>query len=410
MSTSTEPLPLTNTGHPATQEEAVALVREAYENSTALYPLGGCTSLDYGLPAKYRGWGLSLTGLNRVVDYPARDLTITVEAGITMAQLRRTLAAERQRLPIDAPEAETATLGGLIATGFSGPRRYGHGTLRDYVIGISAIDGRGVPFQGGGRVVKNVAGYDFCKLLIGSLGTLAVVTQVTLKVKPLPQATAFVACDVPHVAECERLLAALVHSRATPTAVELLSGPAWVTDSAFDALRGVDRLAIGLEGTLEEVDYQQAQLLQEWKELGFQGKVVPADQTTGLWERLTEFPAAREGLMIKASMVPSAVASFVGELTQLAADVSILAHAGNGVVLARFPSLAPTDVARHLIRTIQPAAQRAAGSVVVLWAPAGAELTRQTVWGGATAADRLMRSIKNQFDPLGMLNPGRFVY
>ena len=94
------------------------------------------------------------------------------------------------------PQPDAATLGGVVATDCSGPRRYGCGTMRDYVIGISAVDGRGVPFKGGGRVVKNVAGYDFCKLLTGSLGTLGVITQVTLKIKPLPESSALLVCDV----------------------------------------------------------------------------------------------------------------------------------------------------------------------------------------------------------------------
>src|SRR5437762_40368 len=151
--------PMADTITPADQSSLLAAVRAAYEAGTAVYPIGGGTSLEYGLSAARPGIELSLAKLNRVIDYPARDMTTTVEAGITMASLAETLAAERQRLPVDAPQADRATLGGLIATNWSGPLRYGHGTIRDYVIGINAIDGRGVPFKGGGRVVKNVAGY-----------------------------------------------------------------------------------------------------------------------------------------------------------------------------------------------------------------------------------------------------------
>src|SRR3569623_1953396 len=230
MSIANDNLPLTETMTPAEQAEAAALVRQAYEDGTPLYPLGGGTALDFGLPAKLPGVGLSLAGLHRVIDYPSRDMTITVEAGIRMAYLAATLARERQRLPVDAAHADEATLGGVIATNFSGPRRYGHGTIRDYVIGISAIDGRGTPFKGGGRVVKNVAGYDFCNLLTGSLGSLAVITQVTLKVKPLPDATAFLTCEIAELAQAEPLLAALVDSQTVPVAINLASGPAWQGD------------------------------------------------------------------------------------------------------------------------------------------------------------------------------------
>ena len=134
-------LPLSETRSPAEQDALAALVADAHAAGTAVYPIGGGTSLDYGLPASRPGIGVSLAKLNRVIDYPARDMTITVEAGITVEQLAGTLADERQMLPIDVPQAGSATLGGLVATAFSGPRRYGYGTMRDYVIGISAVDG-----------------------------------------------------------------------------------------------------------------------------------------------------------------------------------------------------------------------------------------------------------------------------
>src|SRR5262249_46542958 len=131
---------------------------------------------------------LSTAELNQVIDYPARDLTITVQAGITMQKLQETLATENQWLPIDVPSPERASIGGAIACDVSGPRRYGYGTLRDYVIGITIVNDRGEETYAGGRVVKNVAGYDFMKLHTGALGTLGVITQVTLKVKPRPEA------------------------------------------------------------------------------------------------------------------------------------------------------------------------------------------------------------------------------
>src|SRR6185295_8537546 len=194
MAVATETLPIVETLAPADQVELAEAVRAAHADGTGVYPIGGGTSLDFGLPAKRPGVGLSLANLKRVVDYPARDMTITVEAGITMAELANTLSAERQWLPIDAPQPGAATLGGVVATASCGPRRYGSGTVRDYVIGISAVDGRGMPFKGGGRVVKNVAGYDFCKLLTGSMGTLGVIAQLTLKIRPMPEQSAFVSC------------------------------------------------------------------------------------------------------------------------------------------------------------------------------------------------------------------------
>src|SRR5215210_7291781 len=129
-------LPFKTTITPADQSALAAAVADAFGTGSALYPIGGGTSLDFGLPAKAPGNGLSLAKLNRIVDYPARDMTVTVEAGVTMQAIAELLAKERQRLPIDVPLAERATIGGVIATNWNGPRRFSEGTVRDYVIGI----------------------------------------------------------------------------------------------------------------------------------------------------------------------------------------------------------------------------------------------------------------------------------
>jgi glycolate oxidase FAD binding subunit len=409
MSIASDRLPLTETLTPADQAEAAALVRQAYEDETPIYPIGGGTAIEFGLPTRLPGLGLSLAGLNRVVDYPARDMTITVEAGIRMAELIARLADAGQRLPVEAAQTEAATLGGLVATNFSGPRRYGHGTIRDYVIGISAIDGRGTPFKGGGRVVKNVAGYDFCKLLCGSLGTLAVITQVTLKVKPLAEATAFLSCEVADLAQAEPLLAALVQSQTTPVAIELAAGPLWQAEpvSAGNAAR----LLVGFEGSAAEVDWQLAELRREWQTQDAPGVVEHAGKTaTSIWSQLTQFACANDaGLVVKANVLPSATTRFMQLCRELDPQVSLLAHAGNGIVLASFPEFSPADTSNWLIKRLQPAVVAASGNLVV-WSCAGGELTRQAVWGVTRDDAEVMRAVKRQFDPRGLLNPGRFVY
>ncbi|HKD36764.1 MAG TPA: FAD-binding oxidoreductase [Pirellulales bacterium] len=414
---------MTDTITPEDQAALAATVRAAYEASTAVYPVGGRTSLNYGLPAARAGIELSLAKINRVVDYPARDMTITVEAGITMAALAATLAAERQRLPIDAPHADRATLGGVIATNWSGPLRLGHGTIRDNVIGISAVDGRGTPFKGGGRVVKNVAGYDFCKLLTGSMGTIGVITQVTLKVKPIPERSALVACRVNDLAHADRLLAALITSKTRPAAMELVAGTAWSDNPALEPLGAGDfgHLVVAVEGTEPEVEWQQARLVAEGRE----GKTefIPLQGPTkfnsssdndrspphDLWRRLVDFPAAEAALVLKAAVPPSRTIEMI-RVVQEAADCSIQAHAGNGIVIARYPTFPAGGVSRLLVGRIQPAAQNAGGSVVVLSSTLGGELTRQAVWGTTCGAGMLMEAVKREFDPNNILNSGRFVF
>ena len=166
-------------------------------------------------------------------------MTITVQAGITLAALQAELAKEGQWLPIDVALPEQATLGGAIALNKSGPRRYGYGTLRDYVIGISFVTDDGVEVKAGGRVVKNVAGYDLMKLQIGAAGTLGVVTQVTLKVKPKPEVSAAVAFGC--AAESLGSVLDLVHaSKSRPMAVELLNPAAWRSGSLPAIVRPLD--------------------------------------------------------------------------------------------------------------------------------------------------------------------------
>ena len=417
-------LPLDDTLAPADEAAVARLVRDCAGSRRAVYPLGGQTSLDSGLPGRRRGIGLSLAGLNRVVDYPARDMTITVEAGLTIAELASTLAAENQWLPIDVAQADRATIGGVIATNTSGPRRFGQGTIRDYVIGIRAVDGRGVAFQAGGRVVKNVAGYDFCKLLCGSFGTLAVITQVTLKIKPRPQASAWAWCEVPSLAKADELLAALATTATTPTAIELIAGPPSITGDVPQPFASsvAARVLIGFEGTKVEVDWQLERLADEWRAAGVSLQSIgEPDAVAALWNQLTDFPIvdaiAAAGVtstpaiaVLKANLLPSKVTSFIEQLRQLAPAASIVAHAGSGIVLIRLSEAPVGGLAAAIVRHWQPAARAASGNLVVLASREAAELTRQVVWGTPRDDARLQIAVKAQFDPQDILNPARFVY
>jgi glycolate oxidase FAD binding subunit len=404
-------LPFTEKFTPADQPAYAAAVAEARAVGQAVYPLGGETALDYGLPARKPGVGLSTLGLQRVIDYPARDMTITVEAGLTLAALEQTLKSEGQRLPIDAPQAELATLGGMVATNVSGPRRYGLGTLRDYIIGISAIDGRGIPFKAGGRVVKNVAGYDFCKLLTGSLGTIGIVTQLTFKLKPVPQRSVLLSTAISNATQAEAILSGLINTGTTPTAIEMVSGPAWEQSNFVPV--GQSAIVVGLEGTREEVAWMIDQLQREWTAAGQANvRVHDAAEADTLWQTLTEFPVEGDSqLVLQASMRPSRVVDFY-ELVK-ASDVpcSVLAHAGSGVVVLRFEEFSAGDVSTLLVRQLQPGVAQRDGYLRVLKASSAlGELPRQVVWGSRDASVSIMEAVRIQFDPDGILNPGRFVY
>jgi glycolate oxidase FAD binding subunit len=333
-----------------------------------------------------------MRALDQVIDYPARDMTITVRAGITIARLQEILAAENQRLPIDVPHPESATLGGAIAANVNGSRRYGFGTLRDYVIGISVTDDEGREAKAGGRVVKNVAGYDMCKLHIGALGTLGIVTQATLKLKPLPEDRALVVIPIGK----ERLgeLLDAVHASATrPACIEVFS-------------RDEFRLIVGFEDNREAVAWQIEQIRRE----------LPADlasavrvegRTEAEWRRLLDAPAEPARLEFRANLLPSDLARFAQSLGEFP-DLVWRAHAGNGIVLGRASTDLTLDQTARMLSMLRSEAVGAQGNLTVTRCPIAWKREIQ-LWGEPRCDWPLMKKVKRELDPRDLFNPGRFV-
>ena len=390
-------LPLVRPGSTA---ELGELVRQAAASGTAIYPVGGQTSLSYGMPPTKPGQAVDLRGLAQIIDFPARDMTITVQAGITIRALRDVITKENLRLPIDVTQADRATLGGILAANISGSRRLGYGTLRDYVIGISAVNDEGNEFKAGGRVVKNVAGYDLCKLLVGSLGTLGVITQVTLKLRPLAEEQALI-CLTCSAAVLDAMLTRLHESRTRPVCLDLLNDTAARTVFAQANLAAPDApwvILVGYEGNPDAVQWQMGQLV---KEVGTQCPLEVRVNFTAqpLWDALTEFPALSP-TTFKASVLPSAVASFCQATEQ---GVALHGHAGNGIVHGHWSGDLTKEHAASML-----SAWRGQGSVVVPRCPSEWK-SALNVWGPAPEAIALMREVKAKFDPKGVFNPGRFV-
>src|SRR5919202_2765316 len=177
---------------PATAEEVAAALKAADDAGQAVAPVGGGTQLDLGMPPRRLDRIIETTGLDRVVEYEPADLTVTVEAGLRFADLQKTLSEQGQMLAFDPPAAPEATIGGLVATNASGPLRFAHGSARDLVIGTRVANPDGALTRAGGRVVKNVAGYDLNKLYVGGLGTLGVIVELSFKLAPIPPASATV--------------------------------------------------------------------------------------------------------------------------------------------------------------------------------------------------------------------------
>lgn len=333
MSTTAQILPVTETAEPADEAAVAELLRKAGRTKTAVYPIGGGTSLAYGLRPNRPGIALSTAALNAIVDYPSNDLTVTVEAGLSLSELNRRLATHRQWLPIEVPLAQRATVGGIVATNSCGPRRYAYGTIRDYVLGIRAVDGQGEAFSSGGRVVKNAAGFNIPRLLVGSFGTLGVITQVTLMVQPLPQSSAFVLCDIDEFDQAECLLAGLTRSQTLPVAIELLAGPPQPGSPLPQLSDGsVARLLVAFDGSPAEVQWMVRRLSSEWKttEAGPLSSIADAESEL-VWNWLNDF-----GGDLQISVLPSVLVEMVQEIVRLVPGAFIQAHAGSGIIRVRW--------------------------------------------------------------------------
>jgi glycolate oxidase FAD binding subunit len=402
------PLPVVRPGSVA---EAAEVVRRARSKGKAVYPVGGMTQLGVGLPPHVPGVALRTTALCQVIDYPARDMTITTGAGITMTELQKLLATENQRLPIDVARSEAVTLGGALATNASGPRRLGWGTLRDYVIGISTLNDEGHEVKAGGRVVKNVAGYDLCKLHVGALGTLGLITQVTLKVRPRPEAEALITfgCDAE---ELPQLLDRVHQSRTRPVCVDVLNRGAarrimQQQDMGLPEAAWV--ILVGFEESESAVKWQVQQLIKELPATTVHGLEARAGSATGsLWQALVEATAPTEAqLSFKANLLPSAVAGFCHAADRLADGGQIQAHAGSGIVLGHVRD-SSLEKARALVDRLHEEAAAAQGNVVIPHAPA-AWKRELPVWGMPRGDLALMRRVKEQLDPRRLFNPGRYV-
>jgi glycolate oxidase FAD binding subunit len=396
--------------HASFQPEGVealcAKVREQVALGHAIYPQGGKTSLDYGEPPGRPGVAIDTTAISRLIDYPHADMTITVEAGMTLATLSAILAGEQQRLLVDAPFPDRATLGGIYATNTSGPRRFGAGRPRDQIIGVSFVTSEGVVVKGGGRVVKNVAGYDLPKLLTGSLGTLGIITQLTLKVRPIPEKSAVAWVYFRNLETVSEALDRFNLSETRPIAVELLNAPA---ARAVGGPRGLPSgeiiLAIGYEESAPTVAWQLDRLKSELTNAEL--TIVDENQTSPLWTSLIEFQAEAIGpLCFVANVRPSSVVSFVASLDP--SIWAVQAHAGNGIVRAHAQGEWALERAHDQIAKLRRTAVTDGGNLILTRCPSEWK-EELRVWGEARADWAISERVKAALDPHHAMNPGRFV-
>lgn len=394
---------------PGTAAEASAWLRARFDDGgPGVALVGGETSPLVPEAGDVPTSRLVTTRLNRVVDYPARDMTITIEAGLRAAELQTILAGEGQRLAVDIPQADRAAIGGAIAENVSGPLRFAHGTLRDYVIGIRGVDGRGRTFAAGGRVVKNVAGYDLCKLLVGSRGTLALITEVTFKLRPQPETRRVICARCGEWSQVEIILAALLTSATRPVAIELLCPRAAgevASTTGVPLPAGGPLIAVSVEGTEPETDWQLDTLQRELRPHAATIEPLTGADGESLLRTLAERPAvATEPILVRASLPPSRLVAWARAAT--GQDWTLHAHAGDGIAVVG-ASTATDDVAARIAslgRLVPDIAPR-----LQVLSPAASPFLPAQHDQHAGSAVRLAQRIKHALDPLGLLNPHRTV-
>jgi len=385
---------------PGSIDEVRSCVGAAAGIRAALVTSGLGAHLDLGGPPARLDVLLRLDRLAAVVDHQAGDMTVTVEAGCALPHLAGTLATAGQWLPLDPPRPATTTIGGLIAADLSGPLRASQGRVRDLLLGIRVVGFDGALVSGGGRVVKNVAGYDLPKLHVGALGTVGVIVEATFKVRPRP-------------AREEAVRIATKSPReATEVALALLDDPEvapyWLEVVGSGVLDGDGAAAVvGLAGIPEEVEHARARVLAATRTRGLEAMTVADGDALRL--RLGAIPGEPAAALLRAAMLPADVGEFMEHVDAVArtmdARARSIAHAANGVVRI---AIEQPGVAASLIAALRPALAARGGSFVVERAVPSVKVSCD-VWGDAGPGFPLMRRLKEAFDPAGILAPGRFV-
>ncbi len=388
---------------PGTEEEVAKVLAFANREGLKVLVRGGGTQLNTGLPPAGGDVLLSTARLNTVVEHAPHDMTVTVEAGLKLTDLQAHLARTRQWLALDPVLDPNATIGGIISTNLSGARRLRYGGVRDQIIGIRVVLSDGTIAKGGGKVVKNVAGYDLPKLFTGALGTLGVIVAATFRLYPLRAASRTVVLSAPTTAPLCDLAVRVIASTLEPTALDVMSAPA----------AGVGCVMVArFETEPESADEQAATFVSMTTGLD-DNKTLQGEAEEQFWRQVaSDFPLASDAenaLILKASLLPTSVASWLESLERTAKEANLSTrwrgHAGHGLVFARL-SGEETALSRAVdeLRHVASAGQ---GNLVVLDAPAA--LARKVdVWGSIPAFE-VMRRLKARFDPNYTLNPGRFV-
>jgi len=393
---------------PTGVEELSDLLRLAWEEHLAVVPRGSGRRMGLGnLPARV-DLVVDLSRFSELVEYQPDDLTVTVQTGITLERLAARLASRRQFLPLDPLVDTHRTVGGVIAANDSGPLRFRYGTARDLLLGVRFVQADGTVTWGGARVVKSVTGYDIPKLLVGSLGSLGVLAELALRLHPLPEAEEHWLVSFPSGERAGEFLASILDSSLQPSRLELLNGEALVE---LGLPRSPAAVAVTVGSVVEGARSQVAALEAIAQRSGADRRAL---LVAGFWQDLGRLLPAAGGMLLKIVTLPALVTDRLSLVTRLATSLGlracVVAEAGNGVLRSRLDGGLSAEEWEQ--RVIVPLREQVAseGSSVVVEAASCSLKERLDVWGpvdpGALA---IMKRLKAEFDPRGVLNPGRYI-
>ncbi len=387
---------------PDTVENLAAIVVAAAQEKWRIIPCGNGSKLDWGGLTEKINLVVSTQKCDRIIDHAVGDLTVTVEAGVKLADLQKTLQATNQFLPIDPIYPQEATIGGIVATADTGSLRQGYGGIRDLILGISFVRADGKIAKGGGRVVKNVAGYDLMKLFTGSYGSLGIISQVTWRTYPIPEASQTIAMtgEAQSIAEVIRNIK---NSGLTPTAADL------VTESVISDLDLGNNLGLLLrfQTIPESIAEQILQVKAIAKSLDLTVTGYQDEAEIQLWHQLSNLTRIRhnsDAITCKLGILPSTAVQLLQELETMQPNRYFGSiHIGSGLGELQFLS---SDLAT--VSKMRSLCQDNRGFLTILSAAKSVK-QQLDIWGYSGNAASMMSTIKQQFDPQNILNPQRYL-
>ena len=409
---------------PGTMEETSKIVAHACAEKLAVIPMGGGTKMALGGIPKRLDILLSTKRMNRFNDYDIANLTVGVECGVTLAEVQAKLAGEGRGyfIPLDPQHVQGATVGGIVATNDSGSKRFLYGACRDFILGMKAVFPNGDIVVSGGKAVKNVAGYDMTKLMIGAMGAVGIICEITFRITPRPDAEATLLFPFGGLQEAAGFLRKLLHSKYYPASLELINVGMAAQLKATAPLKAQYVAAVALDGIEEAVVRLKKDLSEMGRKEGASDAVVLASEAhRDFWLAYRDIvdqtaKAHSNVVSLKANFALSQVvpmmSAFEADMKEAGLEGALFCRAGNGVLYAVFPlgdnPGAKTTVAAAMIGKLTAEAVKNGGNLIVERAPRMLK-EKVNVWGQMRSDVVVIRRLKEKLDPAGVLNPGRYV-